>query len=87
MGLSLLVFIFLPAALLSLGLAFIPWRPLVLRAWLLGLQVVATVFAVVLLPAKWEVWLFFLGPGAVVASLRGLAAAFDARDERRSRRS
>lgn len=42
MALGLLLAVFLPAMVVWLGLALLPWRPLPLRVFLLGLQVVAT---------------------------------------------
>jgi uncharacterized membrane protein len=74
-GLSLLTLVFLPAAVLSLALAFIPWRPPLLCAVLSLAQVVAVVAVALLVPPSWEVWLAFLGPGAAVAAVRGINAA------------
>jgi hypothetical protein len=83
--LSLLLFILLPAMLLSVGLALIPWKPLPFRTCLLGAHVLASGFLVVLLPLRWEVLLFFLGPGAALALLRLLEAALELRDLKLSR--
>ena len=85
MALGLLLAVFLPAMVVWLGLALLSWLPLLLCVFLLVLQVVATIVAVVLLPARWEVWLFFLGPGGFVALLRGYAAFLEVRDTRRAR--
>ena len=87
MLLSLLLFIFLPAMLVSVTLALIPWRPLTFRACLLTLHVVASVFLITLLPLRWQALLLFLGPGAALAFLRGLEAVLEDREARRSRRS
>lgn len=87
MILSLLVFICLPAMLVAIGLAFVPWRPLWLRAAHSARRPVASGYAIAVVPARWEFQAFFLGPGAVLALLGGLAAAFNARDARRARRT
>ncbi|UQS21333.1 hypothetical protein L1857_00035 [Amycolatopsis thermalba] len=91
MFLSLLLCIFLPTMAVSIGLTFIPWRPLWLRAGINGAQFVVSVYAIAALPVRsnigWEFWAFFLGPGTILALLQALAAAFNARDARRERRT
>jgi hypothetical protein len=74
MVLSLILFVFLPICLVSLALALIPWRPLVLRVLILVALLVATVLLPVHVPLRWEVWLYVLGPGAAVAIFRILFA-------------
>lgn len=78
-GMSLLVVVFLPAAAVSLGLAFLPWRPPRLRAILLWAQVAAVGVIAALVPPGPGVWLAFLGPGAAVAAVRGIDATHAAR--------
>ncbi|WP_216212107.1 hypothetical protein [Amycolatopsis aidingensis] len=84
---SLLLFVFIPAGLVSLGLAAVPWRPLPLRVLLLWTQVLAAGVVVAAVPPGWEVWLLTIGPGALVAFLHGLAALLQIRDARQAGRS
>ncbi|WP_027942804.1 hypothetical protein [Amycolatopsis taiwanensis] len=82
---GVVLFILLPIMVVTIGLPLIPWRPLVLRLFLLVAQVVATGFLIALVPLRWEVWAVVLGPGSALAILRGLEAALDMRDKHRQR--
>lgn len=53
--------------LVSVGLAFVPWRPPALRMSLLYAQGVASTVAILALPGNWIVWFFYLAPGGVLA--------------------
>ena len=68
--------IFLPAGACSLALALLPWRPPLLRASMTVVHVVAVLVIAAVVPPRWEVWLAFLGPGAIVAAIRGIDACY-----------
>lgn len=76
-GFTVLVFILIPAAVVSIGLASLRWRKPAMRAAVLAAHVAASVCLIMFLSGPTNLWIIVLGPGLAIALMRlvGLAHA------------